>query len=108
MGDGTYLLFLLAGVAWLWHTSRAAHEKVLKISQVVCRDLNVQRLDDTVALRRFRPAWSRQGPCLRRLYRFEFSSDGGNRCAGEIALIGPVLEWVRIDHPAGHYFVDIT
>jgi Protein of unknown function (DUF3301) len=107
MGEGTYILLLLGGIAWLWHTSRSAHEKVLEISRTVCRDLHVQRLDDSVALRRLRLRWSRQGPSLRSVYGFEFSSDGNDRCGGEIALVGMDLDWVRIDHPQGRYFIDI-
>lgn len=107
MSEGTAILFLLGSIAWLWHTSRTAHEKVLEISQAVCRELKVQRLDDTVALRRLRLGWTRQGPSLRRVYAFEFSSDGVDRCSGEIALLGLHLDWIRIDHPQGHYFVDI-
>jgi hypothetical protein len=107
MSEGTHILLLLGAIAWIWHNSRTAHEKVLEISREVCRDLNVQRLDDTVALRRLRLGWTRQGPTLRRVYGFEFSSDGANRCGGEIALLGMGLDWVRIDHPDGHYFIDI-
>ena len=106
MGDGIYILFLLGGAAWFWHTSRTAHEKVLEISQTVCRKLGVQHLDDTVALRRFQLSWTRRGPSLRRVYGFEFSSDGADRCDGEIALQGMSLDWVRIDHPEGHYFIE--
>jgi len=107
VGEGPYLLFLLGGVGWLWHANRTAHERVLEISKTVCRELKVQRLDDTVALRRFRLSWTGQGPSLRRVYGFEFSSDGSDRCRGEIALEGTSLDWVRIDHPNGHYFVEI-
>lgn len=107
MSEGTYILLLLGAVAWFWHASRTAHEKVLEISQAVCRDLKVQRLDDTVALHRFRLGWTRQGPSLRRVYGFEFSTDGIDRCGGEIALLGMSLDWVRIDHPEGRYFIDI-
>lgn len=101
------MLFSLSGIAWFWHTSRTAYEKVLEISNVVCTDLNVQRLDDGVALRRFRLRWTRNGPTLVRIYNFEFSSDGADRHGGEIALVGLRLDWVRIEHPDGDYFIDV-
>jgi len=107
MNEGTYILLLLGSIAWFWHTSRTAHEKVLDISKAVCKELKVQRLDDGVALRRLRLRWTRNGPYLVRVYQFEFSSDGADRHGGEIALVGLNLDWVRIEHPDGHYFVDI-
>lgn len=107
MNDGTPLLLILSGVAWFWYTGRRAHEKVLEISKVVCKDLDVQRLDDGVALRRFRLRWTRNGLSLVRIFRFEFSSNGMDRNLGEIALVGLRLDWVRIEHPDGNYFIDV-
>ena len=108
MNDGTLLLLSLCGIAWFWHASRKAHEKALEISKVVCTDLKVQRLDEGVALRQFKLHWSRHGLELVRVYSFEFSSDGVNRCRGEISLIGLSLTWVRIEHPDGDYFIDVA
>lgn len=107
MSEGVSLLSLLAAIGWFWHTSRGAHERVLEISRVVCAELDVQRLDDSVALRRFRLGWIPQGPTFRRYYVFEFSRNGADRRSGEIALVGLRLDWVRIEHPDGDYFFDI-
>ena len=101
------LLALVGACALVWHNGRTAHEKVLAVSRTVCADLRVQRLDDTVALRRIGVAWTRDGPVLRRVYRFEFSTDGVARNSGEIALVGLRLDWVRVDHPDGNYFIDV-
>ncbi len=100
-------LAALGLLAWAWHGNRTAHERVVTIARTVCRDLNVQLLDDTVVLRRLRVYWRRHGFELVRTYRFEFSTDGTRRDAGDVALNGMRLEWVRIEHPDGDYFVEI-
>ena len=107
MNEGTYILVLLGGIVWFWHASRTAYERVLEISNVVCKELRVQRLDDGVSLRRFRFRWTPNGLNIVRVYCFEFSSDGIHRHGGEIALVGLSLDWVRIEHPDGTYFVDV-
>lgn len=102
------ILLMLGAIAWLWHNSRTVHEKVLGISRKVCREINVQLLDDTVCLRRFGLTWVRQRPAVRRIYGFEFSGNGVDRNSGEIGLIGLRLDWVRINHPDGDYYMDLT
>ena len=108
MNDAFGLLFLLGSISWLWHSSRNAHEQVLRVVRQVCEKIDVQLLDDSIALHRLRPAFIRQGPSIRRVYSFEFSSDGVDRCAGKLSLIGMHLEWIRIEHPSGAYFVDTS
>lgn len=107
MSEGWWFLAALGLAAWAWHSSRAAHERVVVIARTVCRDLNVQLLDDTVALKRLRVHWRRHGFELSRTYGFEFSADGSGRNSGDVALNGLRLEWVRIEHPDGDYFVEI-
>jgi len=107
LNEGTLFLATLGAIAWFWHTGRTAHERVLEIGRVVCRDLDVQLLDDTVALHRFALRWRRHGIVARRIYGFEFSADGSARSSGEIALEGLKLDWVQIEHPDGSYFIDI-
>jgi len=106
LNEGSLFLAALGLIAWIWHSGRKAHERVVKIARSVCREINVQLLDDTVVLRRLRLHWRRHGIELIRTYRFEFSADGTGRDSGEVALKGLRLEWVRIEHPDGDYFVD--
>ena len=108
MNEGWLFLAGLGLIAWVWHSGLKAHERVVTIARTVCRELNVQLLDDTVALRRLRLHWRRHGFELSRTYRFEFSADGTGRDSAEVALNGLRLEWVRIEHPDGDYFVEIS
>ena len=107
MNEGWLFLTALGLIAWIWHSGRQAHERVVRIARTVCRELDVQLLDDTVALRRIRMHRRRHGLELTRTYRFEFSADGSGRDSGEVTLNGLRLEWVRIEHPDGDYFVEI-
>lgn len=106
MNDGTAILILLGALTWYWHWSRASYEKILSISRAVCKEIDVQFLDDSVSLARISLAFPRQGPTIRRQYRFEFSSNGADRRRGDVMLLGARIEWIRINHPDGDYLVD--
>jgi hypothetical protein len=93
--------------AWIWTTR--ARERVDLISREVCADLRLQRLDDSVALCRISLNRDEHQIQLRRVFRFEFSSDGADRRRGEVCMSGSkaVPAWVRIDHPDGTIFIDL-
>jgi len=96
---------VLGGVLALWQWSVAGRERVLAISAKICDDLRLQRLDDSVALRRLRPVFD-DGLTIERGYVFEFSTNGADRRRGEIILRGNVLQWARVEHPDGPVFID--
>jgi hypothetical protein len=79
---------------------------VLAVSARVCEEMNMQRLDDSVALRGVRlvrhPGWA-----VERRYEFEFSPDGVERRRGQVFLSGMVLDRVHLDLPSGPLIVDI-
>ena len=105
MYDALILLILLGSVLGLRHWSTAGRDQVLAISSEICRDLNLQRLDDTVALRRIRPIFD-NGFEIERGYVFEFSATGADRRRGEITLRGKGLQWARLEHPDGPVLID--
>ncbi len=105
MSDAVTLIALLLGAAGIWHWSVLGRERVLVISTELCRDLGLQRLDDSVALRGMRLRWV-DGPAIERRYEFEFSTDGADRRRGEITLRGLALIWARLAHPNGAIFID--
>ena len=107
MSDALQLLISLLAVAGIWVWSVRGRERVLAISSEICRDLKVQRLDDSVALRGLRIRWN-DGIALERRYNFEFSTDGADRCQGEISLSGLDLVWARLAHPSGAILIDIA
>lgn len=84
------LLLLLLG--WFWLDSLRAREIAFGICRAACERSDLQLLDQTVALRRIRLAWGREGMRLRRVYRFEFSEEGVGRRSGYLVLRGIALE----------------
>jgi hypothetical protein len=99
-------LTLLAGAA-AWYRALAAGERALDVVRRVCVDLGVQALDQTVALREWRLCRDERGRlALRRVYRFEFSTEGHDRHDGWIGFVGARLAWVRLDHPDGPIYMD--
>lgn len=96
---------LLIGL-WFWATR--ARERVDLISREVCADLNLQRLDESVTLRRISLQRTDQGLRLRRVFSFEFSVTGADRRRGDVCLLGAFPAWVQVDHPDGPIFIDIN
>jgi hypothetical protein len=105
MQDALILLCVLGGALALWQWSVTGRERVLAISAEICQDLQMQRLDDSVTLRRLRPVFE-DGLKIERGYVFEFSTNGADRRRGEIMLRGNTLQWARVEHPDGPVFID--
>lgn len=98
------LALLIAGLAALalWRATMRAREAAVAAGRRVCREHEVQFLDDTVALRALRllPR-APPGHRVERIYGFEFSRDGVSRESGSVTMrgahvstvwIGPVVE----------------
>ena len=85
-----------------------AHDRVDRISREVCSDLAVQRLDEAVALRHLRLRRTPGGLTVERVFSFEFSVNGADRCRGEICLVGMLARWVHLDHPDGTIHIDLA
>jgi hypothetical protein len=86
----TITLFLLIGVFclfWLWLETTKARELARRYAGRACKELGVQLLDQTVALRRSRLIRGSRGSLtIERYFRFEFSESGNDRNSGEIRL----------------------
>lgn len=101
---------LLAGgaiiAAWWW--TFQARELVDGVVRRVCREMSLQRLDETVALERI--GLTREyGPlAVRRLYTFEFSLSGADRRRGRVCLINAIPRWIQLDHPDGAIHMELT
>lgn len=102
------LLFGGGLIIGLWWWSMQAHDRVDFISREVCKDLDVQRLDEAVSLRRVSFARGEFGLNLERVFRFEFSVNGADRRYGEICLQGEQPCWVHLDHPDGDIHIDLS
>jgi hypothetical protein len=103
------VLLALAGLAIvvrLWHDALKARELALKASQRACRELDLQLLDETVALARVRLARDAGGRLrLYREYGFEFSARGDERYRGTARVVAGIVESIHLDHPDGPLLV---
>lgn len=105
--NGLTLIGLVgAGIGlWLWAT--LARERVDRIGREVCDDLGLQRLDESVALRRIGLARVADGLAVRRVFSFEFSTNGADRRRADVCLLGQHPAWVHVDHPDGPIVIDL-
>lgn len=98
------ILILAAALAtgWFWSDTLRARESMLRRCHRACDQLNVQLLDETVAVRRIGIGRTSRGRiALRRTYEFEFSADGEDRWPGRAILLGQVLETLQMEAPHG-------
>lgn len=94
-----YIVFLLiVGIIWYWWNSISAYEIAYKEAKAACRRLQLQFLDDTLDVIKFRLCRHPHGYMqLCRDYEFEFSSDGNSRYKGYIKLSGKKFESIDMD-----------
>ncbi len=96
------VLIAIGVVIWYWSESLRSREQALRICADACRQMNVQLLDQTVAVRRLGIGRDGGGRIrLRRDYGFEFSIDGVERYRGHVVLLGRFLEYLQMQHPDG-------
>lgn len=85
-------LLLLLAAGWFWLDSFKAREAGILAARAACEADGLLLLDDTVALGSVRPQRDNDGVLrLRRVYRFEYSDTGNNRCNGSVTLLGAEL-----------------
>ena len=100
--ENLLLLGLLGLGFWFWIDSMNAKERAVAAAIRACREIDVQLLDQTVALESMKPARNRQGHLVwRRIYGFEYSKRGIERQHGRAILRGRVLEQVQVDRDDG-------
>ena len=91
--------FVISGFGLLfWRDSLGAREQARAASARACQQINVQLLDDTVALERLWPRRDRDGRLkLERLYVFEFTDTGLVRRTGSVLLVGWRVEVLHME-----------
>ncbi len=68
----------------------------------MCKEMDVQLLDQTVRIARLRLGRDERGRIrLRRFYVYDFSIDGQDRWFGVAILLGQNIEYIRMEHPQG-------
>jgi hypothetical protein len=97
-------LLALALAAWFIWDSLRVREAANAAMRRACAAQGLLFLDDTVALRSIRPMRDDDGRMrLRRIYAFEFSDTGHDRCKGSITLIGDRILSLDIGLPPAPY-----
>ncbi|MCG6861106.1 MAG: DUF3301 domain-containing protein [Chromatiaceae bacterium] len=91
------LTLLLLG--WFWLDSLRAREMATEICRTICKQRNLQFLDQTVSLRHLRLRRTDTGLRLRRVYAFDFSEEGIGRHGGYLVLVGLDLESISLGLP---------
>jgi hypothetical protein len=95
-------LIIIAGLIFFWIDSMNAREKAIHAAIKACQDINVQFLDQTVALKTLKPIRNTHGRLtLRRIYTFDFSIHGNERKQGRAIMLGQNLKQVQLDHEEG-------
>jgi hypothetical protein len=83
-------------LAWFWLDSLRAREMATGICRTVCKQRDLQFLDQTVALGHLQLKRTDAGLRWRRLYRFDFSEEGIGRRGGYLVLSGLDLETISM------------
>ena len=100
--ENILLILLMAMGAWFWWDSMNARERAVAMAARACQQINVQLLDQTVALESIKPTRNDAGRMvLRRIYGFEYSIERVERRKGRVVLRAQVLEQVQLDHDDG-------
>lgn len=88
---------LMLGGIWLWLDTLKARETGIQAARRGCAEEGLQFLDETVVGSSFRLARDDDGQLrLRRVYTFEYSDTGNNRCPGSVTLLGHEVELLHI------------
>lgn len=93
-----FWLMLFAAVVLFWYRGLAVREGALVAVRRHCDEMDLQLLDQTVALRSLWFGRNLQGRLsLRRRYSFEFTSTGDERYQGQVSFLGNTLESIQTD-----------
>jgi hypothetical protein len=100
LADLALLMLCVTFFAWLWR-GHGIREQALKLARRHCEKLDIELLDQNVALRGLRLRRDQRGNLrLAREYGFEFTVTGDQRLAGCITLFGRQLGKIELDpHP---------
>ncbi|RDE19856.1 DUF3301 domain-containing protein [Motiliproteus coralliicola] len=91
-----WFLIALLGYSW-WH-GRGLKDAALRAVRKYCDSQDVQLLDESLVLSGIKPGRGDDGRlCLKRHYRFEFSSTGDERYPGTVEMVGRRIRRITLD-----------
>ncbi len=97
----------MALIVWYWQINLRAREHAIRQCRLICNDMKLQLLDQTVALASMAIQLEKRYQIrLVRKYRFEISQDGFNRYQGCMKLHGLKLQYAEFNLPDGTVIMD--
>ncbi len=98
MLDDLILIALLLSAYLYWFNGQRVKEVALQTVRMNCSNLEVQMLDEYVALNSIRLKRDKTGKIrLRRTFLFEFSSTGNERYNGVCIMLGRRVESIQME-----------
>jgi hypothetical protein len=98
MLDDIFLIALLLVAYLYWSKAQQVKELALKATRAHCLNMDVQMLDEYVALDGIRLKRDEAGKVhVRRSFLFEFSSTGNERYNGRIVMLGRQVESIHME-----------
>ncbi|MCF6226259.1 MAG: DUF3301 domain-containing protein [Xanthomonadales bacterium] len=96
------LIIVLVAISASWLTTMRARDRARIAVARLCKQYQLQLLDQSVALAGMKVARSaRGGLTLRRQFRFDYSEDGLSRKSGSIWMKGEQPEMITIERSDG-------
>ncbi|MBT8146714.1 MAG: DUF3301 domain-containing protein [Gammaproteobacteria bacterium] len=93
-----FWLCCIAALAAFWWHSDGVKSLALKQVDTHCQKLGLQLLDQTMVIKGLSPVRGESGSlCLRRRYRFEFTSTGEQRYRGLIVMVGRKQQAIELE-----------
>lgn len=107
LGNIFVLMLLATAGAWVWH-AHGLREKTLALVKAHCAKVDIELLDENVALRKITLLADARGrKRLARIYGFEFTVTGEQRHAGRIIMFGQQVGRIELEpHPFRQPVVD--
>ena len=95
-------LVIVGLILWLWSINRRAQEIAKHTCSRICKNAQVELLDDTISLSKLRVIRNQQGKAaFQRTYYFDYTDLGHNRKTGTVIMLGYSIDFVQIDKPEG-------
>ncbi|MAZ89201.1 MAG: hypothetical protein CL693_16350 [Cellvibrionaceae bacterium] len=92
------IAFALGCLAMLIWQNAGFRDRAIQLAKQHCERMDVQLLDDTIALTKLRLKKDRRGNiAVSRSYEFEFTSTGDRRYQGSLSLHGKKLDNVDLE-----------
>jgi hypothetical protein len=92
------MIVLLVGFLFYWSSSQKVREIALQAAKKYCQKMDIQMLDDYVALNALWFKRDQYGKIrVWRSYLFEFTATGEDRYNGKIIILGEIIESIQLE-----------